>query len=626
MSGIVGILNLDGSPVEPALLERLTDFLAFRGCDAQKVWLAGHVGFGLALLRTTTEAEYDRPFSLDGNTWIAADARVDGRPELRAALESHGHQRLDGVPDSELILRAYQVWGQDCVDHLLGDFAFAIWDGPRRRLFCARDQIGVKPFFYAHLGPFVIFSNTLDCIRRHPAISSRLDDLSIADFLLSDMIQDPAATAFADIRRLPPAHLLLCEQGSLSVRRYWTPSPVTTPIHYRRPAEYVEHFRDLLDTAVADRLRTGSACVFMSGGLDSPTVAASAQRVSARNGGATHLWAYTEVFDSLIPHEERHYAGLVAQALKIPTEYQADDHLGLFQFAEQPKYPSPEPVHSAWPDSTPDYLRRMATAGRVALTGFGADPMLSGRITVHFRELLRQKRLGRAVADAARYAFAEGRFSRLYLSTRWRILFQSKDSSPAYPPWLNPDLEARLSLRDRSEQADRTVVPAMTFRPEAHQLTFAPLWPSLLGAYDPGVTRAPVELRHPFFDLRLINFLLALPRLPWCCDKQILREAARGVLPDAVRLRRKSPLVVDPLLKLLERPEATWVNRFQPVPQLERYVVRSRIPDVRGEKTPWGAWVHLRPLSLNYWLRGPCSPGINVEGGLEYELSPEGRS
>ena len=131
----------------------------------------------------------------------------------------------------------------------------------------------------------------------------------------------------------------------------------------------------------------------------------------------------------------------------------------------------------------------------------------------------------------------------------------------------------------------------------------APMWANLFEGHDAGVTNIPVEIRHPFFDLRLVNFLLALPRLPWCCDKQLLREAAREALPDAVRLRRKSPLLAEPLIALLQRPEAAWVDRFEPVPELERYVVRNRIPAVHGEKDLWAAWVHLRPLSLHFWLR-----------------------
>jgi asparagine synthase (glutamine-hydrolysing) len=568
MSGMIGIFNLDGAPIDRILLERLTNSLRFRGPDAQRIWFRGPIGLGHSLLRCSTQCADEQPCSLDGNVWMISDARLDGRDELIVALQSQGQPDLDEASDAELILRAYQVWGENCVERLLGDFAFAIWDGPHRRLFCARDPMGVKPFFYASLGSLLLFGNTLDCIRRHPAVSDRLNDASIADFLLFDMIQDTAATAFADIQRLPPAHVLFCEERQLSVRPYWKPS-AGTRIHYRRPADYVDRFKELLDAAVADRLRTESACIFMSGGLDSPTVASSAVRVSQSQGRGCSVWAYTQVFDSLIPHEERHYAGLVARALKIPIEYRVDDNLRLFQFARQPEFHSPEPVHAAWPDLTADQLRRVATVSRVVLTGFGADPMLCGRISVHFRELLRQARLGQALADAVRYFTVEGRLSRLYLRTRWRILFAPKEAHCGFfPPWLNEDLIRRLGLRERWENVAQISAPVGAVRPEAFEITLSPFWTDLFNAHDAGVTGVPVEVRHPFFDLRLMNYLLALPRLPWCSDKQLLREAARGILPDEVCLRRKSPLLADPLRVLLQRPEAAAVNRFEPLPEV----------------------------------------------------------
>jgi asparagine synthase (glutamine-hydrolysing) len=626
MSGIVGILHLDGRPVAPARLQRLTEFLSFRGPDQQRTWLSEQVGFGLAQLNAVDDASDDASLIWDGSTCLVADARIDGRSDLVAKLHDHGRRALSRAGDAELILRAYQVWGEKCLEHLIGDFSFAIWDGPRQRLFCARDQMGIKPFFYARLGPLLIFGNTLDCLRRHPAVSDRLNDLSIADFLLFDMMQDPAATAFADIQRLPPAHFLRCEQERVSVQRYWTP-PVTGPVRYRRPADYVDRFNELLDIAVADRLRAQSACIFMSGGLDSPTVAASAMRASARDGGACSPWASTQVFDSLIPHEERHYAGLVAQALRIPIEYRIDDHLRLFQFAERPDYHSPEPVHTAWPDVTTEQLRRAASISRVVLTGFGADPLFSSRISVHFRELLRQRRWGTALADAARYLTVEGRLSRLYLRTRWRILFAPREAHHGFfPPWLNEEFAKTLGLRERWETFVQSNTPAGGVRPEAHQVTFAPFWSDLFNAHDAGVTGIPVEVRHPFFDLRLMTYLLALPRLPWCCDKQLLREAARGVLPDVVRLRRKSPLLADPLVKLLQRPGATGVSRFEPVPELKGYVIPERIPQLLESKDHWTTWVHLRPLSLNYWLHGLAAPFIKERGGVEHEIGAAGRS
>jgi len=610
LSGIVGIFHRDGAPIERALLQSLVDFLACRGPDAHESWMETSIGLGHTLLRTTRESFDERqPVVFEDRYWITADARLDGRAELRAALDRSGSGIGHSVPDSELILWAYAKWGSACVEHLRGDFSFAIWDARNKLLFCPRDQFGVKPFYYASVGSVLVFSNTLDCIRRHPAVSGRLSDLAIADFLLFDMIREPETTSFADIGRLPPAHTLVCEQAGISVRRYWV-LPVSAPLHHKRPGECVEQFRELLDQAVADRLRTNRVGVLMSGGLDSPTVAASAQRILTRNGSADGLRAYTEVIEGLIPHEERRYAGLAAEGLKIPIEFHVDE-TGLGKCLNHEERRWPEPVHSPGSDAGLGQLRQIAVRSRVALTGFGADPALSCLLSVHFLHLLKKRQFAPALAGAMQYLMAEGRFSRLYLRTRWQRWFSSKCHTPYYPGWLNRDLEKRLGLRDRWEASNRATTPNGAVRPVAYEAMADPMWPNLFEGYDSGVTGVPIEVCHPFFDQRLVDFLLALPSLPWCSDKELLREVARGILPDAVRLRRKSPLLAEPLIALLQRPESAWVDSFEGVPELGRYVERRLIPKVFGEKDAWTAWIHLRPLSLNSWLQTNRVSGIN---------------
>ena len=402
MSGIVAIFHRDGTPIERALLQSLVDFLAYRGPDARETWMGASIGLGHALLRTTRESFAERqPAGFEGRYWITADARLDGRGELLAALDLSGSDIGPSIPDSELILQAYAKWGAACVEHLRGDFSFAIWDEHTKHLFCARDQFGIKPFYYASVGSVVILSNTLDCIRRHPAVSGRLNDLAIADFLLFDMIQDPAATSFAGIQRLPPAHTLVCGRDGISLRRYWV-LPVSAPIHHKRPMDCVEQFRELLDHAVADRLRTNSVGILMSGGLDSPTVAASAQRILARNGSASGLCAYTGVFESLIPDEERRYAGLVAETLKIPIEFQMDEK-ELWMYRNQEDNRCPEPVHSPGSEGERAQMRQIAVRHRIALTGFGADPALSCLLSVHFLHLFKKRQFGHALLGAMRY-------------------------------------------------------------------------------------------------------------------------------------------------------------------------------------------------------------------------------
>ncbi len=611
MSGIVGMFRRDGAPIDRALLQSLTHFLAYVGPDAQQTWAEGPIGFGHTLLRTTWESAGEcQPANLEQTFWITADVRLDCRTELEGKLKSAGQQIRTGAPDSELVLGAYAAWGEACVQELRGDFAFAIWDASKKSLFCARDHFGIKPFYYADLGNLFLFSNTLSCLQRHPAVSDRLNSLAIADFLLFDVNQDAATTSYADIRRLPGAHSLRCEREAVSIHRYWTLS-VTEPVRFRSESECVEQFHMLLGQAVADRLRTKSAGILMSGGLDSTTVAATARRILTGNGNDNGLFAGTVVLDNLTPDDERHYATIAANALKIPIQFQTADDCRLFDGADSPEYRPPFPEHSAWPDQTPELLRQISARSRIALTGSGSDPGLSSRITVHFRQLLRKRRFVLAASDAARYLSSEGRLSRLYLRARWRLLVSSKNAFGSYPKWLNEDLQREWGLEERwkgygvphRETQLRNESNINAFRPEAVMSMMHVSWQDQFETLDPGTTRVPVEVRHPFFDLRVATFLVGLPRLPWCCDKELLRQAGRGILPDAVRLRRKSPVQDDPIVALLQKPESAWVDRFEPVAELRSYVCVDRIPSVWRERSSGTAWVNLKPLSLNFWLR-----------------------
>ena len=135
-----------------------------------------------------------------------ANARIDGREELIEKLK--GKVALNQSPtDAELILYAYEAWGEDCVKHLIGDFAFAIWDNRSQRLFCARDHFGVKPFFYSCAGNDFIFSDNLNELRRDARVSDALDEIAIGDYLVFGLNQDLSSTTFKDIRRLPQSHI-----------------------------------------------------------------------------------------------------------------------------------------------------------------------------------------------------------------------------------------------------------------------------------------------------------------------------------------------------------------------------------------------------------------------------------
>jgi asparagine synthase (glutamine-hydrolysing) len=601
VSGIVGIVNLDGSPVDRRVLARMTEFLAFRGPDAQHVWIDGAVGLGHTLLKTTDESEQEhQPLTLDGRVWIVADARIDARQELIAKLKSHGQEVAIDAPDVELILRSYLVWQEGCVEHLLGDFAFGIWDTSRQRLFCARDHMGVKPFYYASLGPCVIFSNTLDCVRLHPYVSDRLNDQAIADFLLFDLNQDKATTTFADIQRLPPAHCATWSATGLRLQRYWT-LPIDEPIYYRRHEDYVDCFKELLRTAVGDRLRTNRVGVLMSGGLDSTTLAASAHDLLSSRPGDSGVCAFTTSYRGY--DDEGEYAGLVAESLGIPIRFRGwnSDRMDPNWYSGTFHTPEPVPYPTSFAAETADH-REMVSYSRVALYGEGPDNALSYEWRSYIGYLVRHKRWKRLLYDLCSDAVLHRRVPFLSgipgLIRRW---LTRRDSYvvPPFPDWFNPNFENSLQLRTRWEQIWLDPHFAHPIRPRGYASLDLPLWQGIFESFDVAQTGSPLEVRHPFLDLRVLRFLLAVPTLPWCRSKYLLRRTMRGVLPDVVLRRPKTPLLRN---AWDERVMESGLPSLDPTCTLDRYVDTMRL--VRTpDRAPATFWIDFRTRSLNYWLR-----------------------
>jgi asparagine synthase (glutamine-hydrolysing) len=606
MSGFVGIVNLDGAPVDRKLLERLTRFMSYRGPDAQDWWTNSSAGLGHSMLRTTRESISEcQPCSLRGQVWITADARIDAREELIGQLRSKGCDVQNVATDVELILHTYDVWREDCVDHLLGDFAFAIWDGPRRKLFCARDRFGIKLFYYSRVGHCLIVSNTLNCIREHPAVSRRLNEQAIGDFLLCGANLELTTTTFADIYRLPAAHVLSCSQGAIGVNRYWQ-LRADNEIRYPRTSDYVEHFKELLTAAVADRMRATRVAVLMTGGLDSTTVAATARALVPRADNTVALHAYTIVYDHLIPDQERHYSNLVADALSIPLSYLvADDYL-LYRNWERAELRQPEPSDEPLLAILQDHLRQVASDNRVALTGWDGDALLREVPHYYFKVLWDTRQFHQLALDALRYLMSQGHLPYIGVRTSLKRMLRlsvPSEGAPEFPGWLNADFIARANLRERWENINAELVPRHPRRPTAFMTYSSRNWAGLFESYDPGVTGLSLEVRHPLFDLRLMDYLLALPPVPWCMDKQLIRIASRGLLPEAVRLRSKTPLAGHVEVELLQRPESEWVDRFEPSVELANYVEREMIPRLARESDPYEVASNTRPLSLNYWLQ-----------------------
>ena len=609
MSGIVALVRTDGAPVERPLLDRLTASLAFRGPDGLGTQAVGSVGLGHTQLATTPEAAREQqPATLDGRAWITADARIDGRRELVEELGRLQADELDDATDVELVLHAYRAWGEACTDHLLGDFAFVIWDAQRRRLFAARDPFGVKLLYYAVGGGSLVISNTLACVRAHPRVSDRLDASAVGSFLLWGENWDRSTTTFADVRCVPPAHTLSWQEGrdGVETRRYWDVPEEGPRLRYSDRRDCVDQFRGLLAAAVEDRLRTRSAAVFMSGGLDSTMVTAVARARMAEIGPDYRLEALTAVNDRLMADQERHYSTLAAGHIGIPIHHFVAGGLPTsWSWLLDAEAPEPALLGSVGP-GVPEY-GHAAAIGRVILTGWDGDALLAVNVGALWRARLRNGELGSLVRELGWHLRAR-RLPRVgFRATlgRWRARGPGRVFS-GYPPWLAHGFEKSLDLRGRWLASAAAPDPGRSVRGRARDFLSTPVWRSVLDPADPGMSGMPLEQRHPLLDLRIVRFALSLPAIPWCVDKELFRVAMARDLPGAVLRRPKTPLAGDPLLVGLGDAQAPvshdLTTELADYVDVKKYLTAHEALLVAAPGSSPLAYAAFNTFALNGWL------------------------
>lgn len=600
------MFNRSGANIDGALLRALAHFLSYVGPDDRDTYSNDCVGLGHSMLRTSRDSANElQPASLGGEFWITADARIDCRDELNRELEQAVSKYRPSATDPELILQAYALWGEECVRHLRGDFAFAIWDARAQKLFCARDHFGVKPFYYAEIGEVFLFSNALNCLRMHPEISDELNDSAIGDFLLFGLNCDPATTTFRDIRRLPPAHSLsVCREG-VRIERYWS-APIGGSIRYRHADEYVEHFQILLQAAVADRLRIDRAGILLSGGLDSAALAATAHDISGTPSASVDLRAYTVIYEPLICDRDGSYAQKVADFLKIPIQFLEIDALKLLERWNDPELASPEPVDDPLFAGLFDQYEMIARDCRVALCGEGSDNLLHFQMLPYVKHMLRGRDFRGLLREIPRYLWMRPSF---WPGIRRRLkgVVGKDPKAPLFPPWLDPDFVKRLDLKARWKQwSELPTYQPHPIRPKAQASISIPHWSSMFEQESPSVTHCHVETRYPFLDLRLVDYLLAIPPFPLCFEKRLLRDAMVGRLPESCRLRPKTAPPFDPLAQCLHQHQgktAEILYQVQWSTDMSGYVRHSELKHLQPGDYPERIALDVRPACLNFWLQ-----------------------
>jgi asparagine synthase (glutamine-hydrolysing) len=543
------------TPARANDLRASTDCAVHRAGGPFRFWSCGPVALAFAdACSPASPSPFHDPVR---RMTVVVDGRIDNLDEIASQI---GEPKDSTIPS--VVMSAFRHWGLDTGVRLLGDFALVVYDEAERRVTCIRDPMGQRPLFYGTGTRGIVFGSEANQVVRHPAIRSDFNDAMIAEHL-SDAPTTIHETLWRNVHRLPAAHALEITVSGARVRRYWDFDPDAC-VRHARAEEYDEEFRDLFVTAVQCRIRDARRPgVFLSGGIDSSSVAGVAHAILAR-AGAPPIHTFSLTFPGR-SCDETTYSDAVVQAWRLnatridaaPTSRE-DVLAEARRYLDLPAYPNGLMM---------DALRKRAkaTGVDVLLTGCGGDDFFSGSVTTPM-SLLRR---GRAVS-AVRALVSP------WLSDRARrALKPIVGARPVQRPWIRSEFARSVGLEDRLRPR-----PDMRFRDrerrELHNLATG--LPQVLGdeAEDRAAHATGLDQRHPFYDRRVAQLGLALPspeRSHRGQIKVLVRRALRAYLPPLVADRNGkaefSSTFVDALEALggrrafakLESERAGWVDR-----------------------------------------------------------------
>jgi len=548
MCGIAGVLHLQGDgPGRPEVVNAMLDRLVHRGPDDHGDFRDGPVVLGHRRLSVIDPAGGRQPLTGQRpSTVVVCNGEIYNYRELATELRGLGH-RFRTASDTEVLAHAYDRWGLDFIDRLEGMFAFVLWDGERRRLVLARDRFGEKPLYWARRDDELIFASELTALLAHGGIERTLDRRSLSAYLALEYVPAPR-TLIRDVSKLEAATMLVIENGSIDARRYW--ELPTTPMEPHSFAEAVERLRDLLDASVRRQLVSDVPLgIFLSGGIDSSTVAALAARAGELE---TFAIGFREA-----SFDESKYARMVARHIGshhheriLSAAAVADELPELLDCLD-------EPIGDASILPTAILSRFARERVTVALGGDGGDELFAGypmhqahRVAGIFNALPGALNGGLRSLNS-RLPVRHGNFTlRFKIETflrgvghpppwnhaRWMASFTPEEQQA-----LLPDDDGTNAFAAIGDAWDRSGgAPPLARACHLDALTYLPN--DILTKVDRASMAASLEVRAPFLSRDLAEFAFRLPdayRMKSLTGKRLLRSAVRPWLPKAVVDRPK---------------------------------------------------------------------------------------
>lgn len=598
--------NPETAETDRTTLAAMAGAIAFRGPDAQQEWTQNGTSFAFSFLATGPAPQaVTQPVTLDGETWFLGEARFDGRDELLQKLRQPGNSFSPALSDEELLLHFVARFGFAELPRLDGDFSFVLWKPREQRLIAFRDLTGARPFFYSHREGKLAFSNTLQALLADPEVSRReYDPQFIGDFLLGAPHHDPERTVYREVRRLPAGSLL-----EFSPRGLWVRRVANLPIEdllVLPGSEVLEEFHRLFTAAVRDRLPARESTIFLSGGLDSTSIAAKIVELRKESSlaDALMLHALCVDFQPLFDDPEGTYTSRFAEALGIPLRLVHSGDVLPFENWEHTLRHFPEPLPDPYAFLYLSYRAQISRWGRIVFSGDGGDELLRLQAAPYLRFLRTKRGLPAAAAVLARWLVSQRRLPPLGFGIRSGLLrwLGGVPQEPSYPPWLASAFAQAWDLPARCREIWAAPLSPHPFNPKAYQLLNNGPFPEVQEICEPTWTRVPLETRNPFLDRRLCRFLLRIPPIPWAMNKYLLRTATAGILPEEIRRRPKAPVRQDPLVLHVQAGHWHPAAIEKPPELLHAFVDWPLLLKRLGDDASTSLYVHLRPVALSRWL------------------------
>ncbi len=608
MCAIAGIFDPYLSAQEAEIvIGRMLTTMHHRGPDARGVFSDNALTIGhnrLSIIDLSEEA--NQPFEY-GDYVIVFNGEIYNYIEIREILCKKGYPFRTGS-DTEVLVAAYQEWGNKCVDYFIGMWAFAIWDKPRKILFCSRDRFGIKPFSYLLTGNRLYFASEIKALKETPGFSSKLNENHIARSLQLGWIVYKDETYFETLMNLPAAHNLIFDGKNLSIDQYWNINLYEE--NHSRPSEREEHFLHLFTDSIRLQLRSDvklGTC--LSGGIDSSSIASTISHLS----GNQSLDAFTIFYDQHKGIDERPWAREVVK--KYPNinwhTFTPENHEILEAYKQIHRF-SDTPLDGSSHISQ-YFVMRLAAQNKVKvlLDGQGSDEYLAGYMH-SFDRLIGQHLSNLNIREALSTLFWHKRLHKLTSPDLAYVMAKSIIASFSTEQGFYS-----YAFKNKEEQVFQkkfTDVPFLlngveyknSFSHYLYQQVFTATLPTLLHFEDRNSMAFGIESRVPFLDHRLVSYAFSLPNIDKIKEgetKQILRKSLNGILPDSIRNRQdKKGFVTPGESKWLKEPLKELLNvNFIDFPFIDQKkvlkIVENYKKDGSNEKMVW------RLVSLNHWLQ-----------------------